>query len=138
MVEQASERHPQATYAVGDLRHLMRPPAAAGWGAVLAWYSLIHLTAEELPDAIRSLVRPLATGGRLVLAFHAGSGVRHLEHWFDHEVDLDVVLHDPATVAGHLESAGLTEVTWYRRSPSTWWGETTERGFVLGRLPARP
>jgi uncharacterized protein YceH (UPF0502 family) len=135
MVEEARARFPQATYAVGDLRHLMRPPAAAGWGAVLAWYSLIHLAPEELPEALRSLVRPLAPGGRLVLAFHAGSGVRHVDRWFDHEVDLDVVLHEPRTVAEQAEAAGLTEVTWYRRSPVTWWGETTERGFVLGRLP---
>jgi SAM-dependent methyltransferase len=135
MVEEARARFPQATYAVGDLRHLMRPPAAAGWGTVLAWYSLIHLAPEELPEALRSLVRPLAPGGRLVLAFHAGSGVRHVDRWFDHEVDLDVVLHEPRTVAEQAEAAGLTEVTWYRRSPVTWWGETTERGFVLGRLP---
>jgi uncharacterized protein YceH (UPF0502 family) len=136
MVEQAGARFPQASYAVGDLRALMRPPAAVGWGAVLAWYSLIHLTAAELPAAIRSLVRPLAPGGRLVLAFHAGSGVLHLDEWFDEQVDLDVVLHEPRPVAGLLEAAGLTEVTWHLRGPLSWREETTERAYVLGRLPA--
>jgi uncharacterized protein YceH (UPF0502 family)/SAM-dependent methyltransferase len=135
MVEQASARFPQATYAVGDLRTLMRPRAAAGWGAVLAWYSLIHLTVDELPAAIDALVRPLATGGQLVLAFHAGSGVRHLDSWFDHDVALDFVMHEPAAVAAIVREAGLTEVTWFRRGPMTWREETTERGFVLGRLP---
>ncbi len=133
MVEQASARFPQATYAVGDLRSLMRPPAAAGWGAVLAWYSLIHLTAEELPAAIGSLVRPLAPGGQLVLAFHAGSGVQHLDEWFGEPVDLDFVLHDPRAVAGLLEAAGLTEVGWHLRSAMSWREETTDRAYVLGR-----
>lgn len=135
MVEQASARFPQATYAVGDLRALMRPPAAAGWAAVLGWYSLIHLTTGELPAAIGSLVRPLAPGGLLVLAFHAGSRVRHVDEWFDHEVDLDFVQQEPAAVATLVEAAGLVEVEWYRRGNLTWRGETTERGFVVGRLP---
>jgi len=135
MVEQASARFPQASYAVGDLRSLMRPPGAAGWGAVLAWYSLIHLSAEELPGAIQALVRPLAPGGQLVLAFHAGSGVVHLDEWFDHPVDLDFVLHEPRVVAGLLEAAGLTEVTWHLRGPMSWREETTERAYVLGRVP---
>ncbi len=135
MVEQASARFPQATYAVGDLRSLMRPPGASGWGAVLAWYSLIHLTAEELPAAIAALVRPLAPGGQLLLAFHAGSGVRHLDSWFDQAVDLDVLLHEPAAVADLVQSAGPAEVTWFRRGPMGRRGETTDRGFVLGRLP---
>ena len=135
MVEQARARFPQATFAVGDLRSLMRPPAAAGWGAVLAWYSLIHLTADELPAAVESLVRPLAPGGQLVLAFHAGRGVRHVDRLFDQEVDLDLVLHEPRAVAALLEAAGLTEVTWFTRGPWHRWRETTERGFVLGRRP---
>ncbi len=135
MVEEAASRFPQATYSIGDLRTLMRPPAAAGWGAVLAWYSLIHLTPEELPAGIASLVRPLAPGGQLVLAFHAGSGARHVDDWFGHEVDLDLVLHEPPAVAALGEAAGLTEVTWFRRGPIATRGESTERGFVLGRLP---
>ncbi|GAA1917371.1 DUF480 domain-containing protein [Nocardioides marmoribigeumensis] len=136
MVEQAAARFPQASYAVGDLRSLMRPRAAAGWGAVVAWYSLIHLTPGELPAALQALVRPLAPGGQLVLAFHAGTGVVHLDRWFDQDVDLDVVLHEPRAVARALEAAGLTEVTWHLRGPVAGRGESTERAFVLGRRPA--
>ena len=36
MVEQARARYPQASYDVGDLRRLMRPTTADGWGAVPA------------------------------------------------------------------------------------------------------
>ena len=35
MVAEARQRHPDVHYEVGDLRRLMRPAAAAGWGAVL-------------------------------------------------------------------------------------------------------
>jgi len=133
MVEQARARFPQASYDVGDLRRLMRPPAADGWGAVLAWYSLIHLTPAETPEAVAALVRPLRPGGWLVYAGHAGSGVVHRDDWFDEAVDLDFVLQEPAAVAAHFERAGLVDVEWYRRGPVTTRGESTERAYVLGR-----
>jgi uncharacterized protein len=110
MVDEARRRHPAVTYEVGDLRQLLRPATHDGWGAVLARYSLIHLAASELPDAIASLVRPLRASGWLVLALHAGTEVRTVTEWFDHEVDLDFVLHDPADVVAIVEQAGLREI----------------------------
>ncbi|MBM7516905.1 DUF480 domain-containing protein [Nocardioides nitrophenolicus] len=136
MVEQARERYPDGVYEVGDLRALMRPVNGSGWAAVLAWYSLIHLAASELHGALVALARPMRPGGLLVLALHAGAEVRHHDRWFDHEVDLDVVLHEPAEVVALVERAGLVDVEWYRRGPVAARGETTERLYVVARTPA--
>jgi uncharacterized protein YceH (UPF0502 family) len=136
MVEEARRRFPDVAYEVGDLRRLARPATSSGWAAVLGWYSLIHLAPSELPDAVAALARPLAPGGWLVLALHAGAEVRHLDDWFDQQVDLDFVLHDPAYVVGVVESAGLAEVEWYLRGPLTTRGETTQRLYVVGRKAA--
>jgi uncharacterized protein YceH (UPF0502 family) len=136
MVEEARRRFPDVTYQVGDLRRLARPATSSGWAAVLGWYSLIHLAPSELPDAVAALARPLAPGGRLVLALHAGAEVRHLDDWFDQEVDLDFVLHDPAYVVGVVESAGLADVEWYLRGPLKARGETTQRLYVVGSKAA--
>lgn len=136
MVAEARRRFPDVTYEVGDLRRLARPASGPGWKAVLGWYSLIHLAASELPDAVAALTRPLGIDGWLVLALHAGSEVRHLDDWFDQGVDLDFVLHDPAFVVGVVESAGLADVEWYLRGPLTARGEATQRLYVLGRKPA--
>lgn len=135
MVAEARRRFPGRHYEVGDLRRLSRPATSSAWAAVLGWYSLIHLAASELPDAIASLARPLAPGGWLVLGMHAGSEIRHLDEWFDQPVNLDFVLHDPAFVVGVAESAGLTDIEWYLRGPRTSRGETTERLYVIARKP---
>ena len=135
MVAEARRRFPDGRYGVGDLRRLMRPETGPGWAAVLAWYSLIHLAASELPDAVAALVRPLVPGGWLVLALHAGREVRHLGEWFGHEVDLDFVLHEPAQIVRVLEAAGLADIEWYHRGPVTSRGETTERLYVVARKP---
>jgi uncharacterized protein YceH (UPF0502 family) len=136
MVAEARRRFPAGSYEVGDLRRLGRPPAASGWTAVLGWYSLIHLAGSELPDAVAALARPLAPGGWLVLALHAGSEIRHADDWFGQEIDLDFVLHEPASVVALVEAAGLVDTEWYRRGPVTARGETSERLYVVGRKPA--
>lgn len=135
MVEEARRRFPGVRYDVGDLRRLMRPETAPGWRAVLAWYSLIHLAESELPAALMALLRPLDTGGLLVLALHAGDQVTHVTEWFDSEVPpLDFVFHDPATIVALIEAAGLVDVEWYLRGPIAERGETTQRLYVLGRV----
>jgi uncharacterized protein len=136
MVDEARRRFPARSYAVEDLRRLGRPPTSSGWAAVVAWYSLIHLAASELPGAVASLARPLTPDGWLVLGMHAGAEIRHVEEWFGQTVDLDVVLHDPASVVGVVESAGLVDVEWYLRSPLRTRGETTQRFYVIGRKAA--
>ena len=136
MVAEARRRFPALTFEVGDLRRLSRPATSAGWAAVLGWYSLIHLAASELPDAVAALARPLAPGGWLVLGLHAGAEVRHLDEWFGRQVELDFVLHEPAFVVGVVESAGLVDIEWYLRGPVTARGETTQRLYVVGHKPA--
>ncbi|MBI4944152.1 MAG: DUF480 domain-containing protein [Actinobacteria bacterium] len=133
MVEQARERFPGLRFDVGDLTRLIRPETADGWGAVLGWYSLIHLAGSELPAAVGALARPLAPGGVLLLGLHAGQEVRHLTSWFDEDVELDLVLHEPADVVAAVTAAGLTDVEWYLRGPLEGRGETTQRLYVMAR-----
>jgi uncharacterized protein YceH (UPF0502 family) len=133
MVAEARRRFPDGDYRVGDLRTLMRPTSAPGWSAVLAWYSLIHLAASELPAALGALTRPLAPGGWLVVALHVGAEVKHADDWFDQPVDLDFVLHETHDVVALVEAAGLVDLEWYHRGPVAGREETTERLYVIGR-----
>jgi hypothetical protein len=133
MVEEARALHPALRFDVGDLRSLIRPETADGWGAIVAFYSLIHFAASELPDAVAALARPLAPGGLLVVGNHAGRQVRHVTSWYDADVDLHRVYREPDDLAGAMTAAGLVDVEWYRRGPLT--GESSERLYVLGRRP---
>lgn len=135
MVDEARERFPGVRYDVGDLTRLLRPERADSWGAVLGWYSLIHLAGSEFPAAVAALARPLAPGGLLVVAVHAGAEVRLLTSWFGHDVGLDLVLHDPGDVVAAVTAAGLVDVEWYLRGPLAARQETSERLYVLARRP---
>ena len=135
MVEVARRRYPDRRFEVGDLNKLMRPVNDQGWGAVLAWYSLVHAAAAELPTSIAALSRPLRPGGWLVVALHAGAEIRHVDAWWDIEVELDFVLHDPAEVRAAAEAAGLVDLEWYHRGPIPAREETTERFYLLAHKP---
>ncbi|WP_246081639.1 DUF480 domain-containing protein [Nocardioides litoris] len=135
MVEEARRRFPDGVYEQGDLRTLMRPATGSGWAAVLAWYSLVHTAPAELPAVLEALVRPLQPGGTLVVAAHAGSGVRRHDTWFEQPVELDFVAHEPHELVALAEQAGLVDVEWYRRGPLTARGESTERVYLVARKP---
>ena len=134
MVEEARRRFPDLSFSVGDLTGLLRPPAASGWGAITAWYALVHLAGSELAPAVASLARVLAPGGWLALALHAGADVHHADELMGEPVDVDFVLHDPEALVAAVRAAGLVDVEWYLRGPVE--GEVeTERVYVLGRRP---
>lgn len=133
MVAQARARFPGVRFDVGDLTRLIRPENADGWGAVLGWYSLIHLAGSEFPAAVAALARPLAPGGVLVLAGHAGREVRHVTSWFGHDVNLDSVLYELADVVAAVTAAGLEHIEWYVRGPIQARQETSDRFYVMAR-----
>ena len=132
MVAVASREFPDLDFSVGNLSTLLRPRTAAGWGAVVAWYSLVHLAGSELDPAVAALARTLAPGGVLAVAVHAGDEVRRVTELVGEPVELDFVLHDQTQLLAAFAAAGLSEIEWYRRGPS---GDeaATERLYVLAR-----
>lgn len=135
MIAQARLAYPDIPFEVRDLRRLMRPVDADGWGVVLAWYALVHLADSELREAIASLARPLRTDGHVVLSLFAGPSIRHVAELWDIPIDLDFVHHEPATVIAAAEAAGLTNLEWYERGSVPSHGDPVHRFYLIGRRP---
>jgi len=113
MVAEAARRHPNIDVEVGDMRRLLRPTTAAGWGAVVAWHSLAHFAPSELPGIIRGLAEVLLPDGMLALAVQTGGGMDRREEWFGQAVDLTFVRHDVAEVRKAVQAAGLGYIETY-------------------------
>ncbi len=133
MVAQARARYPELSFEVADLTRLLRPRSAAGWGGVVAWFSLGHLAASELPAAVAALARVLCEGGCLGIAVHGGAEVLPTTRRFGVEVAAELVLHDLDELLASVAAAGLVDVEWYRRGPQP--GEEHEQIYVLARRP---
>jgi SAM-dependent methyltransferase len=130
MIAAGRRDYPHVEFRVGDLLEL---PAADGeLGAAIAFYSIIHLQAGELPRAFGEIHRVLRPGGLLLVAFHIGAEVRHLDEWWGHPVDVDFRFYQPPEIAGAIERAGFqTEMSLERVSYP---GEVdTRRAYLLAR-----
>jgi SAM-dependent methyltransferase len=84
------------------------PLCRGALGGAVAFYCLIHLDDLGLAAAATELARVVAPGGPLLVAFHSGEEVRHLDDWWDHPVDLDFRFLTAARVVPLLEGAGFT------------------------------
>lgn len=132
MIEVARREQPGAEFRVGDLLSL---PAADGeFGALIAFYSIIHLRPGELPGALAEMYRVLAPGGLALLAFHAGAEVRHVTDWLGHEVEIDFRFHQAADVIAALATAGFTVQAQLERAayPAE---VDTRRAYLLAARP---
>ncbi|UUU19319.1 class I SAM-dependent methyltransferase [Streptomyces sp. DSM 40750] len=130
MVEVAQARRPGLDVRVGSM--LDMPLGDGELAGVVAFYSLIHLQAEERSLAYKEFARVLQPGGFLLAAFHAGQEVRHLDSWFDRPVSLDFFALRPEEVATGLAAAGFAMQATLMRGPYP--GEAdTERAYLLAR-----
>jgi hypothetical protein len=110
-------------------------------GGVLAWYSIIHIPQERLPETFAEFCRVLAPGGLVQLAFQPGNEFRHLTEALGHPVSLDFHRRQPDRVAGLLEQAGLVVRARLPREPDGDgdFPEKTQQAFLLaGESRHRP
>ena len=133
MVARARADFPDLDFQVVRFHQFLRPRTAPAWGAVVAWYSFVHLAPSELTEVLRR-VAATATGGVVAFAVHLGDEVRHVDELTGVAVDLDFVLHDREQVVAAAAAAGLSDVEWYERGPQPSEAQT-RRLYVLGRVP---
>lgn len=75
MIEVARRDHPELDFRVGSMTALDLPDGAVA--AVIAWWSIIHLPRDVVPQAFAEFHRVLAPGGVLLLGFHVGTESTH-------------------------------------------------------------
>ncbi|MEU8897524.1 class I SAM-dependent methyltransferase [Nocardia sp. NPDC048505] len=132
MIEVAAAAHEDIEFRTGDMRALEVEDGA--WGGIVALYSIIHLPAAELPAAFGEFHRTLRPGGLLLVSFHVGDEVLHLDDMLGHPVDLDFHFFERPRIETLLTAAGfLIDAAVERRAyPSE--VETT-RAYLLARKP---
>lgn len=122
--------YPNVEFREGDFLEL---PAAGGeFGAVIAFYSIIHLDPDELSRAFGEIHRVLRPRGLFLVSFHIGSEVRHLDNWLGHAVDVHFRFFEPPAIAEAIERAGFCAEM--RLERVSYPGEVeTRRAYLLAR-----
>jgi len=129
MVTEAKRRHPHLAFVAGSL--LALPVRTGAVEAVVCAYTIIHLDRDERRRAFAELARVIRPGGWLLLSFHVGAEVRHLDTWWDLDVDLDFRFLDPDEVVADLDR--FTVMARTEREPWPGVEVATRRCYLLAR-----
>jgi SAM-dependent methyltransferase len=131
VIEVARSYQPDLTFEVADMREL--PAADDSMAGIIAFYSVIHLPAGQVPTALAEFRRVLAPGGMLLIAMHGGAGVVDADEWFGRKVQVRASLWSLAELTAAIEETGLTVVRQHSRQPYP--GEhPTERLYVWAEV----
>lgn len=133
MVAEAARLSPDVEFVRGDMRRLELGDGALA--AIAAFYSLIHISREELPAALAELRRVLAPGGLLLAAFHVGTEALRLEELWGLPVSVEFVFFEPAEMERRLAEAGFEIVESLEREPYEGVEHPSRRAYILARSP---
>jgi SAM-dependent methyltransferase len=130
LVREARLRNPDVTFGVGDMLELPLPDASAA--GVVAFYAIVHFSPTQLGVALREMHRVLAPGGLVLLAFHIGTEVKHVDGFLGHDgVSLDFNFFAPESVQSALERAGFGEIEVNEREPYPGVEYPSRRAYVF-------
>jgi SAM-dependent methyltransferase len=129
MVAEAQRLNPDIHFHQGDMLSL--PDADNSWGGIAAFYCIIHIPREKVVEALREMRRVLKPGGVLLVTFHIGDEIKHLDEWWEKPVNLDFAFYQPAEMENWLKEAGYAMIETLVREPNPDVEVATRRAYVF-------
>jgi SAM-dependent methyltransferase len=133
MIKEARLAHPGIQFIQGNMRDLGLPDASLA--GIAAFYSLIHIPRNEVTGVLKQLRRSLRPGGVLLLSFHKGNEIVHLDEFFDKPVSLDFTFFEAEEMVGYLEAAGFNIEEIVERAAYPEVEYPSERVYILAANP---
>jgi SAM-dependent methyltransferase len=131
MIDEARRLNPGLEFRVGSMTLLDLDDTSVD--AVCAWYSIIHVPDESLPQVFSEFARVLRPGGYTLSAFQVGDHPRMLTEAFGERVALTFFRREPDAVAALLGEAGLKLHAQLVREPDDDGLESTPQAYLVGR-----
>jgi SAM-dependent methyltransferase len=133
MVERARRLTPGVEFRQGDMMALEAPDKA--WAGIVAFYSIIHIPPGDMARALAELLRVLRPGGTLLLAFHVGDDIIHLDEWWGRAVSVDFFFFRSDEMARQLREAGFRVEEILEREPYPEVEHQSRRSYIFARRP---
>ena len=133
MIAEAQRLNPEIHFHQGNM--LALPDEDNSWGGIAAFYCIIHIPRECVTDALREMRRVLKPGGVLLLTFHIGEEIKHLDDWWEKPVNLDFAFYQPQEMEGWLKEAGYDLLERLKREPNPDLEVATSRAYLFSKKP---
>ena len=105
MIDLARRMNPAMRFEVGDMRVLNAGDGRVG--GIVAFYSLIHIARDEVPDVLHEFIRILVPSGRMLVAVHGGSGTISRQEFLGKAVPFEATLFEKDELVAMIEAAGF-------------------------------
>jgi SAM-dependent methyltransferase len=105
MLEQARQLNPGIEFSHGNM--LALPAEDEAWAGITAFYAIVHFPPSDLLPAFQEMHRALKSGGWLLVAFHIGDEIEHVDDLWGRAVSLDFYFLRPEHVRANLRAAGF-------------------------------
>ena len=106
MVQQAQRLNTRIPFHRGDMLALS-DVADDSYGGMAAFYSIIHIPRQKVVQALGEFRRVLRPKGVLLLDFHIGQEIKHLDEWWGKKVSVDFLFFETEEMKGYLMAAGF-------------------------------
>ena len=133
MVAEAQRLNPEIHFHQGDM--LALPDEDSSWGGIAAFYCIIHIPREQVVYALHEMKRVLKPTGLLLVTFHIGTEIKHLDEWWEEPVNLDFAFYLPNEMEAWLKEAGFDLVETLIREPNPEVEVATQRAYLFARKP---
>jgi SAM-dependent methyltransferase len=133
MVAAAKQLYPAIPFQQGDMLDLKDIDDQV-FGGMAAFYCIIHIPHEHVVKALRELLRVLQPGSSLLLTFHIGTEIRHLDTWYEKSVNVDFIFFETNQMLDYLKIAGFILDEVIERSPYPEEVET-RRAYIFAHKP---
>lgn len=131
MVEAAQRLNPDIHFHQGNMLSLPDPDHS--WGGIAAFYCIIHVPRGQIVDALQEMKRVLKPGGMLLVTFHIGDEIEHIDQWWDKPVNLDFAFYQPEEMENWLKEAGYKLEETLVREPNPTVEVATRRAYIFAR-----
>jgi SAM-dependent methyltransferase len=131
MISEAQMLNPEIPFHQGNI--LALPDLDNSWGGITAFYCIIHIPRDKVVVALREMKRVLKPGGILLVAFHIGDEVKHVEELWEIRVDLDFAYYQPDEMEGWFKEAGFDLEETQVREPNPEVEVATRRAYLFAR-----
>ena len=134
MIEEARHLNPGISFRQGNMLALDLPGASLA--GIAAFYAIVNLPRESLPQVFREMARVLQPGGLLLLGFHIGNETLHRDDWWERPINMDFHFLNPQNVQRELEGVGLAVEELVEREPYAPGVEhQCRRAYIFARKP---
>ena len=135
MIEQARQLNPVTDFTRGDM--LALPVADEAWAGIAAFYAIVNFPPADLLPVMREMRRALRPGGWLLLSFHIGEQIEHVDELWGCAVSLDFYFFSVEKVKSDLRAAGFEIDEVIERAPYAPEVEyQSHRAYIFARRPA--